>query len=77
MPLADAAKLPQRERLDRGHQFSTRALTALNSRHGGFRLTPVGRVQTPTLTILVKREQRDRRTSCPAPIIEVHADSSA
>jgi DNA topoisomerase-3 len=35
----------------------TRALTALNSRHGGFRLTPVGRVQTPTLTILAKRER--------------------
>ena len=34
----------------------TRALTALNSRHGGFRLTPVGRVQTPTLSILAKRE---------------------
>jgi len=35
----------------------TRALTAFNSRHGGFHLTPVGRVQTPTLAILVKREQ--------------------
>jgi DNA topoisomerase-3 len=29
----------------------------MNSRHGGFRLTPVGRVQTPTLTILAKRER--------------------
>ncbi|MCB1212260.1 MAG: DNA topoisomerase III, partial [Verrucomicrobiales bacterium] len=34
----------------------TRALTALNSRYGGFRKTPVGRVQTPTLSILAKRE---------------------
>ena len=35
---------------------ATRAFTALNSRHGGFRLTPVGRVQTPTLAILAERE---------------------
>jgi len=36
----------------------TRAMTALNSRSGGFRLTPVGRVQTPTLSILVEREEK-------------------
>ncbi|CAN5140449.1 DNA topoisomerase III [soil metagenome] len=35
----------------------TRALTAFNSRAGGFRKTPVGRVQTPTLTIVVEREK--------------------
>lgn len=35
----------------------TRAMTAFNSRHGGFRRTPVGRVQTPTLTLLVEREK--------------------
>ncbi|MFM7232643.1 MAG: DNA topoisomerase 3 [bacterium] len=35
----------------------TRALTALNSQHGGFLITPVGRVQTPTLTILAHRER--------------------
>ena len=27
----------------------TRAMTAFNNRVGGFQLTPVGRVQTPTL----------------------------
>jgi DNA topoisomerase-3 len=35
---------------------SSRGLTAYNSRRGGFRLTPCGRVQTPTLTLMVKRE---------------------
>ncbi len=35
---------------------ATRALTAFNSRHGGFSLTPAGRVQTPTLMILAERE---------------------
>src|SRR5438132_13106548 len=34
----------------------TRAMTAFNSRSGGFQLTTVGRVQTPTLAILVDRE---------------------
>ena len=52
---------------------STRALTALNSRHGGFRLTPVGRVQTPTLTILAKRE-REIAEFVPRPYFEIHAD---
>lgn len=39
----------------------TRAMTAFNSRTGGFHLTTVGRVQTPTLAILVEREQRIRK----------------
>ncbi len=40
---------------------STRALTAFNSRHvGGFQKTTAGRVQTPTLAILVEREERIR-----------------
>jgi DNA topoisomerase III len=34
----------------------TRAMTAFNSKGGGFQLTPVGRVQTPTLAILAERE---------------------
>ena len=34
----------------------TRAMTAFNSLDGGFFLTPVGRVQTPTLAIVVRRE---------------------
>ncbi len=36
---------------------ATRALTAYKSRFGGFFKTPCGRVQTPTLSMLVKREQ--------------------
>lgn len=36
---------------------ATRALTAYKSRFGGFFKTPCGRVQTPTLSLLVKREQ--------------------
>jgi len=39
---------------------ATRAMTAFNSKVGGFQLTPVGRVQTPTLAILVERELRIR-----------------
>ena len=35
---------------------ATRALTALNSKDGGFLLTNVGRVQTPTLALIVSRE---------------------
>ncbi|MDZ4814914.1 MAG: DNA topoisomerase III [Verrucomicrobiota bacterium] len=38
----------------------TRALTAFNSKDGGFQLTTVGRVQTPTLAILVSREHKIR-----------------
>jgi len=36
----------------------TRALTAFNSKDGGFFLTTVGRVQTPTLALVVEREER-------------------
>src|SRR5947208_1671848 len=36
----------------------TRAMTAFNNKTGGFQLTPVGRVQTPTLAILTEREQK-------------------
>ena len=38
----------------------TRAMTAFNSRDGGFFLTTVGRVQTPTLSIVVEREEKIR-----------------
>jgi len=38
----------------------TRAMTAFNSRDGGFFKTPVGRVQTPTLAIVNEREERIR-----------------
>jgi DNA topoisomerase-3 len=39
----------------------TRAMTAFNSRDGGFFLTTVGRVQTPTLSVVVEREEKIRR----------------
>jgi DNA topoisomerase-3 len=39
----------------------TRAMTAFNSRDGGFFLTTVGRVQTPTLSIVVEREEQIRK----------------
>ncbi len=39
----------------------TRAMTAFNSKDGGFFLTTVGRVQTPTLSIVVEREEKIRR----------------
>ena len=38
----------------------TRAMTAFNSKTGGFHLTTVGRVQTPTLAIVMEREERIR-----------------
>jgi DNA topoisomerase-3 len=39
----------------------TRAMTAFNSKEGGFFLTTVGRVQTPTLSIVVEREEAIRQ----------------
>ena len=54
---------------------STRALTAVNSGQGGFQLTPVGRVQTPTLAILVEREEKIK-AFVPKTYFEVHAEFS-
>ncbi|WP_310600436.1 DNA topoisomerase III [Desulfobulbus sp.] len=51
---------------------ATRALTCYNSRFGGFRKTPCGRVQTPTLSLLVKREIQ-RREFVPQTYWELHA----
>ncbi|MBO5658405.1 MAG: DNA topoisomerase III [Duodenibacillus sp.] len=51
----------------------TRAMTAFNSLDGGFFLTTVGRVQTPTLTIVVRRENEIRQFK-PKDYWEVHAD---
>lgn len=48
----------------------TRAMTAFNSKTGGFHLTTVGRVQTPTLALLVEREDKIRRFK-PRPYWEV------
>ncbi|MCX7865588.1 MAG: DNA topoisomerase III [Limisphaera sp.] len=50
----------------------TRAMTAFNSKSGGFFKTTVGRVQTPTLAIVVERENRIRRF-VPRPYWEVVA----
>ena len=36
-------------------------MTAFNSRDGGFFLTTVGRVQTPTLSVVVEREEKIRK----------------
>jgi len=54
----------------------TRAMTAFNSKTGGFHLTTVGRVQTPTLAIVVERERRIREFK-PRPYWEVEAQFAA
>jgi len=51
----------------------TRALTAFNSRNGGFNVTTAGRVQTPTLMILAERE-REIRAFVSKPYFEVHGE---
>lgn len=50
---------------------ATRALTCYNSRFGGFHKTPCGRVQTPTLSLLVQREIK-RRDFVPQTYWELH-----
>ena len=52
---------------------ATRALTCYNSRFGGFRKTPCGRVQTPTLSLLVKREA-ERRAFTPTTYWELRGN---
>ena len=54
----------------------TRAMTAFNSKSGGFQKTTVGRVQTPTLAILVEREEKIR-AFLPRDYWEVHATFGA
>ena len=58
-PLADAATCRSESDWLVGIN-GTRAMTAFNSRSGGFQLTTVGRVQTPTLAIIVDREAKIR-----------------
>ncbi len=58
-PLADAAVCRSESDWLVGIN-GTRAMTAFNSKSGGFQLTTVGRVQTPTLAILVEREAKIR-----------------
>ncbi len=54
----------------------TRAMTAFNSQGGGFFLTTVGRVQTPTLSLVVEREEKIRKFIS-RDYWEVHADFAA
>src|ERR1700682_294994 len=51
----------------------TRAMTAFNNKAGGFQLTPVGRVQTPTLAILTEREEKNHHFK-PRTYFEVFSD---
>jgi DNA topoisomerase-3 len=60
LPLADAAVCRSESDWLVGIN-GTRAMTAFNSKSGGFHKTPVGRVQTPTLAILVEREEQIKR----------------
>jgi DNA topoisomerase-3 len=59
LPLADAARCRSEADWLVGIN-GTRAMTAFNSRDGGFFLTTVGRVQTPTLSVVVEREEKIR-----------------
>ena len=75
LPLADAAKCRSEADWLVGIN-GTRAMTAFNSKEGGFYLTTVGRVQTPTLAILVEREEKIRAFT-PKDYWEVHARFTA
>ncbi len=75
LPLADAAR--SRSEADWLIGINgTRAMTAFNSKEGGFYLTTVGRVQTPTLAVLVEREEKIRAFK-PRDYWEVHATFGA
>ncbi len=72
IPLADAAVCRSESDWLVGIN-GTRAMTAFNSKGGGFQLTPVGRVQTPTLAILAERET-SIRDFVPRTYFEVFGD---
>ena len=74
-PLADAARCRSEADWLVGIN-GTRAMTAFNSREGGFYLTTVGRVQTPTLAVVVEREEKIRRF-VPRDYFEVKASFKA
>src|ERR1700677_1421797 len=74
-PLASAAVCRSESDLLVGIN-GTRALTAFNSRNGGLPLTPVGRVQTPTLAIVVERDQKIK-AFVPKGYWEVHGTFAA
>jgi DNA topoisomerase III len=75
LPLADAAVCRSESDWLVGIN-GTRAMTAFNSKTGGFHLTTVGRVQTPTLAILVEREERIK-TFVPKDYWEIHGTFGA
>ena len=75
LPLADAALCRSESDWLVGIN-GTRAMTAFNSKEGGFYKTTVGRVQTPTLAILVEREERIRDFK-PRDYWEIHGTFSA
>ena len=75
LPLADAARCRSEADWLIGIN-GTRAMTAFNSKEGGFYLTTVGRVQTPTLAVMVEREQKIR-DFLPRDYWEVHATFGA
>jgi DNA topoisomerase-3 len=72
LPLADAATSRSESDWLVGIN-ATRALTAFNSQGGGFTKTTAGRVQTPTLAILVDREEKIRAFQ-PRSYFEVYGD---
>ena len=75
LPLADAAVCRSESDWLIGIN-GTRAMTAFNSKEGGFYKTTVGRVQTPTLAILVEREERIGSFQ-PRDYWEIHATFAA
>ena len=75
LPLADAARCRSEADWLIGIN-GTRAMTAFNSQEGGFYKTTVGRVQTPTLAILVEREKTIRAFQ-PRDYWEVEAEFQA
>jgi DNA topoisomerase-3 len=74
-PLADAAVCRSESDWLVGIN-GTRAMTAFNSKSGGFHKTTVGRVQTPTLAIVVEREEKIRKF-VPRDYWEVHGTFGA
>ncbi len=75
LPLADAAKCRSEADWLIGIN-GTRVMTAFNSKEGGFYLTTVGRVQTPTLALMVEREQKIRAFRA-RDYWEIHAEFQA
>ncbi len=75
LPLADAAVSRSESDWLVGIN-GTRAMTAFNSKSGGFHLTTVGRVQTPTLAVIVEREERIKKF-VPRGYWEIHGTFAA